>query len=162
MRSLPKRILQFLAHQLISTYGVIIGTAAGTYEGVFLVNVFHPSSRLIEPGSLLTEVPGFPLQTAAGLLMGFLLAKKHPHNAMLWVWVIPWLVLLIAAATLPIPTPGLLSYFFWHGCLIVKACFSQVAITLPVLTSTAYVAGTILARSLGHTGQSRPQSDLDK
>lgn len=142
-----KHTLAFLVHQLISTYGVIVGTAAATYDSASLLNVLISSSRSLRPGWLLTEVPGFPLQTFSALLTGFLLGRKRPNKVMLWVWVIPWLVLLVAAATVDTSHFGPLTYFFGRGCLVVKGCFSQVAITLPVLTSTAYAAGTILARS---------------
>src|SRR5690242_13333292 len=57
-----KHTLTFLVHQLISTYGVIVGTAAATYDSASLLNILISSSRSLRPSWLLTTVPGFPLQ----------------------------------------------------------------------------------------------------
>jgi hypothetical protein len=81
-----KHTFTFLVHELISTYGVIVGTAAASCETTSVLNVLTSLSRSLRPGWLLTEVPGFPLQMASALLTGFLLRRKRPHQATLWVW----------------------------------------------------------------------------
>jgi hypothetical protein len=62
------------------------------------------------------------------------------------VWIFPWIVLVIAALAIDTSHTAPLSYFFGRGCLVVNHCFSQTAVTLPALSSTAYAVGAGLAR----------------
>ncbi len=140
-----KRTLTFLVHQLISTFGVIIGCGIATTETASLFNLLSASTKALRASWLLIEIPGFPLQVASALLLGYSLALKSPVKAMLWVWIFPWLVLVVAALAIDASHPAPLSYFFGRGCLVVKHCFSQTAITLPALTSAAYALGAMLA-----------------
>ena len=53
---------------------------------------------------------------------------------MLWVWIFPWFVLLIAAGTIDASHSAPLTYFSGVVASLCKRCFNQVTVTLPVLT----------------------------
>lgn len=71
----------FLIHQLLSTEGVIIACAWLTHLVWPYVSRWNPAWRSVRLSWLLTEVPMFPLQTLASLILGFCaLAQVSPQN----------------------------------------------------------------------------------
>lgn len=140
-----KPTFTFLAHQLLSTVGVMLGCGIATTETVSLLNRFLAPSHALHPPAFLTETPGFPLQIACALALGYSLARRRRFKGMLWVWIFPSLVFSLAALQIDASHRALTSYFFGNGCLVAKGCFTQTAVTLPVLSSTAYALGALLA-----------------
>lgn len=88
-----KRTLTFLVHQLISTFGVMLGCNIATSQTASLLNWLFGPSKSLRSASLLTGIPGFPLQVACALLLGYSLGIKTAFKGMLWVWIFPCLVL---------------------------------------------------------------------
>lgn len=86
------------------------------------------------------------------MLLGYSLGIKTAFKGMLWVWIFPWFVLLVAASAIDASHPAPFSYFFGSGCLVMNHCFSQTAVTLPALSSAAYAVGAALARFRSKVG----------
>jgi len=142
------RTFAFLFHQLISAEGV---TLACTLTVSFLFSVFRRSPR--EASWILTELPGFPIQVAAALIVGFVSWKVFRHTAMIYVWILPlsilcYLFLVLVSAQGLIPAAAF-SHFFGSTCHPSSHCFDQVVFALPAVTSMAYAVGGLLAKRSG-------------
>ena len=141
---MPRSALRFLIHQLLSTEGVIVACAWLTYTIWPYISGWNPVWRSIRPSWLLTEVPVFPLQTLASLLLGFVLWRRFRHATMLWVWILPCVILFVVFCAIPESHRAPFAYFFGSGCMLQNHCFTQVAVTPPALTSLAYAVGSVL------------------
>lgn len=136
----------FVLHLLWSTIGVLLSSALGVYSAY---SVLHEWDQWFTPklaSRTLTEVPGFPIQVAVGLLYGFRAGRTSRSPLVLWIWLVPALALLIAAAEAPHTSRPLLAHFFGTMCSPSDGCFDQVGLTLPLLASASYAAGAKIAR----------------
>ncbi len=145
---MPRSALRFLIHQLLSTEGVIVACAWLTYTIWSYTSGWNSAWQATKPSWLLTEVPMFPLQTITSLLLGFILWRRLRHTTMFWVWILPCLILFVVFCATSESHQAPLAYFFGSGCILQNHCFTQVAVTLPALTSVAYAAGAVLARAI--------------
>lgn len=97
--------LLFLAHQLVSTWGVIYLTVYLSYSIVDLFHLIHRSA----PHALYivwAYRPYFPIQVALGIYSGWLIGRRWWQRSMLWVWVIPFFILGYAMIAVPTLTPS--------------------------------------------------------
>jgi len=166
-----KRIVFFLIHQFVGTWGVAIAAAVFAYTSIGLLHLLGLNvlgSR--NANWLLTELPYFPVQIGVALWSGFYLSRRFHHASMLWVWVLPFTVLWYAVLNVPSLTPdqiplafqagagqSKLTHYFGSGCNPSNRCVDQVLVTMPFFTSVCYSMGALLARSL--TRQTRLAGD---
>lgn len=143
--------VKFILHQLLSVLGIGLACAVITFELCSLPIHLGADLPATEANWLLTEIPGFPIQTLVALFAGFSLAKIYRHKEMLFVWILP-LISLILGMVLVIPEVSL-SYFFSSACqpsndYVVQRdhCVYQIVFGLPFLVSLAYALGALLAR----------------
>jgi FtsH-binding integral membrane protein len=145
-------VLVFLAHQLVGTLGVAF-FAYYLGSAVFeLLGLFGRSYSMRPVHWILTETPFFPIQIVVGLYLGWLFSRHFKQRPMLWVWVLPFLVLLYALATFSDgsssaldQTTGRLSHYFGWGCQPKDRCLDQLLVTMPFYAAVAYSAGARLA-----------------
>lgn len=116
-----------------------------------LAHIWYSSVTSRQVHWILTEVHGFPVQAALGLLFGFVLAKYMRRKLMVWTWVLPLVFLCIAILLSPQYYSSIFDHFFGSGCTVAGHCFDQVALTMPVIASTAYSLGALIR------GNSRPK-----
>jgi hypothetical protein len=143
-------IMIFFLHQCLSTIGVIVGVAFVVFS---MTSVSHHWQEKIGNNTaslILTGMPGFPgfpIQAAIGLVLGWWLMKRLGQNELLWVWVLPAVVMLIVLIHGPVVQLGnqssyeAVSHFFGNGCRPQDRCFDQVIFTLPLCTAAAYSLG---------------------
>lgn len=140
-----RSILKFLMHQLESTIGIAVGCAA-TVDSIWpAIRGANQHWQAIKASHLLTEIHLFPIQTAAGLLLGFVLYRRFRFRGMFWVWVLPWFILFFVFLNVPISHEQFFAYFFGSACNPKEHCFTQIAVTLPALSSASYALGAALA-----------------
>lgn len=150
-----KRVLVFLIHQFVGTWGIAF-FAYFLGSSIFeLPSVFGRTYSMRSLHWILTETPYFPVQISLGLYFGWLLGRRFKHRSMLWVWVIPALILCYAVVAVPTLTPqatsvlvqtgGPLSHYFGWGCQPKDRCLDQLLITMPFYVATAYSIGAWLA-----------------
>jgi hypothetical protein len=148
-------------HQLIGTWGIAF---VAYFLGVSLLDLigqlgWHPSMRYLH--WILTETPYYPVQIALGLYFGVLLGRRFHHRSMVWVWILPLLILLLAVDTnfalIPEwtsvlerfgPGQSRWSHYFGWGCRPSNHCLDQLDITMPFYVAVAYSIGGLLARKL--------------
>ncbi|HKM91428.1 MAG TPA: hypothetical protein VJX29_12510 [Candidatus Acidoferrales bacterium] len=157
--SKAKRLLVFLFHQIIGTWGVIAVAPLLTALGFDLARTIGPAFPIGQLYWLLTGTPFFPVQVTIALILGWLLGWWLHHRSMLWIWVLPALILCLALIAVPTLTPELtpmrlqsgqprlLHYFGW-GCQPENHCIDQIVVTLPFYASIAYSLGALLADRL--------------
>jgi hypothetical protein len=142
----------FLMHQLVGTWGGAIFSyylCSAVFE---FLSLFGRSYSMRPFHWILTETPFFPIQIFVGLYLGWLFSRHFRQRAMLWVWVLPFFVLLYALATfshgsMPVldQTTGRLSHYFGRGCRPKDRCLDQLLVTMPFYAAVAYSAGARLA-----------------
>ena len=153
--------LLFGLHQFMGTLGIII---LATYLTAYLFDVARLFGKPFPPGTMhriLTGTPYYPVQIGLGLLLGWLIGRRVPHRAMLWVWVLPFVYLTYAIIAIPTLVPRLIppayqagigesrwKHYFGWGCGGVHPCFDQAAITLLFYAAAAYSIGALLARKI--------------
>lgn len=140
-----KTAVSLVVHQLISTIGVIILSALLTFLLYSVFRLIAPSFTTSGASWILTEVPGFPVQIAFGLIVGFVLGRYTRHRIMTRVWILPLTILCFAALFVPKVDSSLFSHFFGGGCSPSNRCFDQLLFTLPCVASAAYASGAKLA-----------------
>jgi hypothetical protein len=136
-----------IAHFVICMIGVFILSNLFIPSLYSLAHIWYPSVTSRQVHWILTEVHGFPVQAALGLLLGFILAKYMRRNVMIWTWVLPLAILCIAIIFSPKYYPSILGHFFGDGCTPAGHCFDQLAVTLPLVASAAYSLGAKLRRN---------------
>ena len=97
---------------------------------------------------MLTETPGFPVQSALALAVGFLLWHRRREPIMQWVWVLPLVVTCIAVTGGDLPMRDRISHYFGNGCQPKFRCFDQFATTLLLYTSACYSISAFMGRKL--------------
>src|ERR1700730_2592864 len=144
--------------QVIGTWGTAF---VAYFLGVSLLDLlgqfgWHPPMRNLY--WILTETPYYPVQIALGLYFGVLLGRRLHHRLMVWVWILPLFMLLLAVVTnftlIPEWTSVLerlgagqsrWSHYFGWGCHPSNHCLDQLEITMPFYVAVAYSTGGVLA-----------------
>jgi hypothetical protein len=149
------KVMMFLLHQVISTAGVIVISGVITFAVMPLLNAIGVS--VSRASWLLTEIPGFPLQSVAGILVGYLAERIAGSKSALWVWIVPGLFFCFGAFAIAPSKPSIVVHLLGSGCKPAEHCFDQLLFTLPFIASLGYTTGALLARvgsmrgCLGHT-----------
>lgn len=142
-------VLTLLMHQLIGTLGVVILATLLTTVAFEIPNPWGHTSARHDVYGVLTESPFFPVQIAVALPVGWLLSDVFKHRSMLWIWVLPYGVLVYSFArahsVAGLPLAGRVAYFFGSSCRPENHCIDQVGITLPFYVAAAYAVGALLA-----------------
>lgn len=142
-----KRAAFAMGHLTIATVGVPISTA------IVFFSVKPILAFFVSPLTLAMNLPLrlglFPLQTAFGLAVGYLVARRQNtfgrDKSAYWVWVIPgiWFLLFFLSWSQPsILAEGRLDRFFWSSSPESKT--RQIVTTLPLLTSISYALGVLV------------------
>jgi hypothetical protein len=148
-------------HQFIGYFGIVI---LASYMTAYVFDVLHLLGRPYSSRAMywiLSGTPYFPVQVGLGLTLGWLIGRRVPHWAMLWVWVLPLARLVYEILAIPTLVPNWippafqagigesrLKHYFGWGCGGVRPCFDQNAFTLPFYCAAAYSIGALLARKL--------------
>jgi len=150
-----KAFASFVAHQCMSTIGIIVISAFQAFSVCSLIHPLNASVGSKQASWILTEVPGFPIQVLVGFTSGLVLARKRRHNrTMQWVWILPLAFLCFGVLTFlrsssvisVTSSSSIISHFFGRGCELKEHCLDQIGFTLPFLASSAYAIGALFAR----------------
>lgn len=158
-----RSVLAFILHQLLSTIGVIVLAAFLTFTAVSLIHHWAPGIGNRNASQVLTGWPFFPIQVMLSFSLGWWLMRRLGQRSSMLVWIIPAVIVLIAAAHGPVFEPDAVSvqynawsHFFAHGCEVQEGCLDQVIFTLPLLTAAAYSIGAGLADLAGRARKEAP------
>gem|GEM_PF-7034790 len=149
--SLLRTLASVLLHLLISTVGVGFLSNLTAFFLFKLAHFFSPSVTIQQLRWMLTEIPGFPVQAAVGLIVGFVLAKYMRRTVMIWIWLLPLMFLCVRILSSVGEFPSIWDHFFGYGCSTREHCFDQVGLTGPLVASAAYSLGARLRR-VSHQG----------
>ena len=153
--------LIFLAHQLFAIWVTLRSAPILTASAFNLLRLLGGRDRY--PTSLylwvLVGTPYFPVQICLGALLGWLLGRHLRHREMFWVWILPFLFLCYAFATIPTFTPAItppelqagigqsrFTHYFGWGCQPVNHCTDQEVVTSPFYASAAYSIAAFFAQ----------------
>jgi hypothetical protein len=155
-----RKLLIFLGHEFVSTWGVGISAALVTAFSFAILRPLAP--RLFDSHKaswLLTETPYFPVQIILGLWLGRWIWRRFQHSSMFWVWLPAVLILSCAILKGPVfmlkPESALeqvsfahytLRHYFGSGCSPRDFCEDQLVFTMPFYSSVAYALGAFAAR----------------
>ena len=142
--SVLRMLLRIFLHLLIGTVGILFLANMGTFFLFKLAHSFYPSITVQQLRWMLTGIPGFPVQAIFGLIVGFVLAKYMRRTIMVWTWLLPMAFLCIRILFFVRDSSSVWDHFFGYGCSVNGHCFDQVALTLPLIASTAYSIGAKL------------------
>jgi len=134
-----------VAHQLISTVGVIVLSDFLTYGIVAVGRIFDPIFTPKLAGWLLTQIPGFPVQATVGLVLGFLLGKFMQRKIMVWMWVLPlgaccW-VMIFPPADISSPFVP----YIRSNASAMTQLLDRLSYSFPAISAAAYALGAKLA-----------------
>ncbi len=138
-----------IAHQLISTLGVMVISGELVFTLCSVARIWNPSVPSKLASRILTEIPGFPVQAAIGLLLGFLLGRYLGRwvmvRVMVWMWLLP-LALLCLAIVLP-PGNGAPLFALHAGGSSSSASrfLDALSYSLPFVAAAAYSLGAKVA-----------------
>jgi hypothetical protein len=145
-----------ITHQVISTLGVLIISGELVFTVCAFARFFYPSIPPRLASKLLTEIPGFPVQAAIGLLLGFVLAKFLRRwvmpRVMVWMWVLP-LALFCLAAVFPPMNGGSLFAHYGGNTAPTNRLLSALSYSFPFVAAAAYSVGTKLAGGISRSAQ---------
>jgi len=157
-RSSSSIAASFIFHQAIGTWGVAVVVPFLVAFGFDFLRIFGRSFTMRDTYWITTETGYFPCQIVFALFLGWLLGRDFRRGAMLWTWVLPFLILCYAVAMVPSIVPSLTPVVFqagvgqsrlWHyfgpGCKPERRCLDQIVATMPFYAATAYSVGAFLA-----------------
>src|SRR5271169_6441293 len=104
-------VLAFAVHQFIATWGI---ASSCPIVFVLIFNLLRWTGWFIPTRKyhfFLTENPYFPVQIVFGLIFGFLFGGCLRRRSMVWVWVLPFGILLYAFIATPVLIHGWTSVF---------------------------------------------------
>jgi len=143
---LLKKIVGFAVHQAASTLGIIVLSGISWNETVDTLGLGRINVPNGVTNSVLLGTPGFPFQAAAGIVLGFTLARRLHVNSIGFVWILPLLWFCFGAVVVaPIST---LHYLLDGGCQPARGCFYQILFTLPLIASFSYAFGGVVSMRL--------------
>jgi hypothetical protein len=162
-KTVRRAIARSTLHLLLGTIGIVLlsDVLIGTENS--LAQIWNVSVTYKQASWLLTEIPGFPVQAAVGLLLGFVLGKYLKRRYMIWTWVLPFVFTCLILAISPFHGSSIFVHFFGTGCSPRNHCFDQFVVALPLIASSAYSLGAWLsiwtsnARKNGAKGRNIPQ-----
>jgi hypothetical protein len=153
-----KSVLVFIMHQFIGTWSTAFVAYLLSASVLDLFGQFGWHLPMRNLYSILTENPYYPVQIVLGLYFGVLMGRRLHHRSMVWVWILPLMLLLLAVGTnftlIPEWTSVLersgagqsrWSHYFGWGCRPSDHCLDQLEITMPFYVATAYSIGGLLA-----------------
>lgn len=161
-----KRVLIFIGHLFVSTWGVGISSAIVTFYSFAILRPLDPHLFSSHTASwLLTDAHYFPVQVILSFWFGWSFWRRFHHRSMFWVWIPTFFILCCAllAGRLLILEPGSVieqagarrfSHYFGSGCSTKDFCEDQLAITMPFYASVGYALSAFLA----HWASLRPIS----
>lgn len=152
------KMMTFLLHQVISTAGVIVTSGVITSAVMPLLKAL--GVRASPVSWFLTEIPGFPLQAVAGIILGFLVERIVGSRSALWVWILPGLFFSFGALVIVHPESSIVVHLLGSGCKPAQHCFDQLLFTLPFIASLGYTSGAVLARFGVANGREWGQTDI--
>lgn len=156
IRARLRSVLAFLMHQLVATEGVIWLTILSLLVLRSTISAVHQpwgsSSFMRVTHFLLSNNPFFPVQIAAGAVLGWKLQLRWQHKSMFWVWILPGALLAYAVLVIPTLSPWSLapqtsafSHYFGWGCRAEDRCYDQLTLTQPFYISLAYSISAFVA-----------------
>ena len=138
----------FILHLLIGTWGIVLVSAMLTFSLCSILHHWNPAFDSREASSLLTGVPGFPIQVSLGVMLGFLIGKWTRSKAILWTWILPLVVLAAVIVFGPSNGASAFAHYFGNGCRPADRCLDQLLFTLPCLAAAGYSLGAATAREI--------------
>lgn len=158
---LIRREVVWAIHQFVGYLGIPILASYGT---AYVFDVLHLLGKPFPAKTMywiLSGTPYFPVQIGLGLTLGWMIGRRVPRRAMLWVWVLPLACLVYAVFAIPTLVPNWIppafqagigesrwKHYFGWGCGGLRPCFDQNAFTLPFYCAAAYSIGALLADKL--------------
>lgn len=143
---ISRKMVGFLVHQVVSTFGVVVLSAMSWYSTMDLLKLGRANVMPEVTTAVLLGTPGFPFQAASGFVLGFALARRLRAASVGFVWILPLFWFGFGAlAVAPIST---LTYLVGGGCMVNRGCFYQVSFTLPLMASVSYTLGAVVSRWL--------------
>jgi hypothetical protein len=143
-----KTIGSAIVHQLISTVGVILLSGQLVFLFCSIARNWSPYFTPKLASRILTQIPGFPIQAAVGLSLGFIFGKFAQRKVMVWMWVLP-LVLFVATALYPPLGGSLFGPYSAPDAGKQISLLDRLSYSLPFIASAAYALGAKLTRRRG-------------
>jgi hypothetical protein len=160
-KSRIRSVLVFFAHEWIATFGAMSLAPFLMDALLILPRILGRHTPSSYPGRSFSGSRYFLPQLLLALFLGWFFSRLFRHRSMLWVWVLPFVVLCFAIATVPTLPPQLLSpasgpppsgwaYYFGPVCRPPNRCGNQLLhrlfVTMPFFLSIAYSASAFVGR----------------
>jgi len=146
-----------VAHQLISTLGVMVLSGQLIFTLCAIARTWNPSISPRLASRILTEIPGFPVQAVIGLLLGFLLAEFFRRwvmpRVMVWMWVLPLALLCLAVLFPPMNGASLFAHYAGGSTVPANRFLSALSYSFPFVAAAAYSVGAKVAERLNRPAQ---------
>ena len=134
-------VLFAVLHQLFCPYGIGIIVAAATFT---VIGAFHGQAKTAS--YVLTGTPFFPVQIAAGLILGYCIGRFFHWPLTGWTWVVPASSLVCSMIFVP-PAHGTSVWGYWFGWSGASGrAFPplQPGLTMPLYLSEAYSLAALI------------------
>jgi hypothetical protein len=132
-------------HQLFCPYLLMMAIGAVTFK---VVGAFHGHASTAS--YVLTGTPFFPVQIAAGLVIGFSIGRFFDWPLARWVWVVPALLLALSMIFVsPVQLTSVWGYWFgWSGVSGRAFPSFQPCLTMPLYLSAAYSVASLIGQRM--------------
>jgi len=146
-----------IAHQLISTLGVLIISGQLVFTFCAVARTWNPSVPAKLASKILTGIPGFPVQAVIGLVLGFLLARFFGRwvmvRVMVWMWVLPLILFGLAVLFPPMHGAPLFAPYARGNSGPANTFLSVLSYSFPLVAAAAYSLGAKVADRRVHPAQ---------
>jgi hypothetical protein len=151
-----------IAHQLISTLGVMIISGELVFTFCAAARTWNPSVPAKLASRILTGIPGFPVQAVISLLLGFLLAKFFGRwvmvRVMVWMWVLPLILFGLTVLFPPMHGAPLFAPYARGNSGPGNTFLSLLSYSLPLVAAAGYSLGAKVADRRVHPAMNRHSS----
>ena len=150
----------FVMYQVIGIWVTLKVAPSLTASTLNFLRLFGRPYTRAEYYWVLAGTPYFPVEVGVGLVLGWILGRHLRDKSMRWVWVLPFVVLCYALATIPNlnPEPPTLQagvgqsrwahYFGWGCQSAVNNCIDQEVFTAPFYAGAAFSIAAFAAEEL--------------
>lgn len=139
-------IASAIVHQTIGLIGIPVLSTFLVFTLISIAHSFSPTISDHLASKLLTQVPGFPIQAAVGLLAGFLIGRFPQRKIILWVWVLPLILYCVALLFPPINGSSLFGPYYPPEAHHKSTLLEQLSWSILFIPSAAYALGAHIAK----------------
>ena len=138
-----------VVHQFIGLVGIPVLSAFVIFTLCSIARGLNLAFLQYLEGSLLTQIPVYPVQASIGLLTGFVLGRYSQRRIILWIWVLPLILFCLALIFEPMNGSAVFGPYYFSETHHESTLLGRLSWSILFIPSAAYALGAKIAKPHG-------------